>query len=465
MKVAFVASEVVPFSKTGGLADVAGALPAALQKLGAEVLIVTPGYRGTKKVDAAPVPVKLRIPLGKDGIEPTVRRAGHVYFIDYDPFFDRDGLYGTSTGDYKDNAARFVFFCRAAMELLKQTGVPDVLHAHDWQAALATVYAKTLYRDAFERAKTVFTIHNLAYQGLFWHWDMALTGLDWKHFHWRELEYYGKINFLKGALVHADALTTVSPTYAREIQTQELGCGLDGVLRERSRAIRGILNGIDTDEWNPETDPHIAANYTARAFSGKAKCKAALQKQCGLPAKKTVPVIGMIGRLAEQKGIDLFVPAAEELLGLDVQIVILGSGEARYQEPLLALAKQFPEKLSVTIKFDPAFAHQIEAGSDLFLMPSRYEPCGLNQMYSMRYGTVPVVRSTGGLADTVTPETGFSFAEYEPEALVGAVRAALAAFADAKAWKRLAVTGMKQDFSWDRSAKEYLGLYESLARG
>ncbi len=474
MKVAFITPEVAPYSKTGGLADVCGALPDALAALGVEGCVVTPGYRCTKSVPSEPFAAAIKIRVGDTEIEPTVRRAGRVFFVDHDPYFDREGLYGTANGDYKDNAARFVLFSRAAMELLCRVAVPDVLHVHDWQSGLIPIYAQTLYRKACEKTKSVFTIHNLAYQGLFWHWDMPLTGLDWQHFNWKELEFFGKISFIKAGIVFADAITTVSPTYAKEIQTSELGCGLDGVLRERDTALRGILNGIEVSEWNPETDPRLPARYSARAISGKAQCKAALQEKCGLAILPETPLVGMIGRLAEQKGIDLFLAAVEELLKEEVQFVILGSGEPRYQEALGAVARKQPERVSVQVRFDDALAHLIEAGSDIFLMPSRYEPCGLNQIYSLRYGTVPIVRATGGLADTVvpvTPETqrkgtatGLMFSEYAPSALVGAVRDALGLYRDKKAWKKLVATGMKQDFSWNRSAKEYLGLYESLVR-
>ncbi|MBI2899980.1 MAG: glycogen synthase GlgA [Planctomycetes bacterium] len=475
MKVAFISPEVVPYSKTGGLADVCGALPQALAGLDVETCVVTPGYRCTKSAPAEKVEAPVRIKVGDTEVAPTFRRAGRVFFVDCDPYFDREGLYGTPNGDYKDNAARFVLFCRAAMELLRHVAVPDVLHAHDWQAGLVPTYARTLYRSAYEKTKTVFTIHNLAYQGLFWHWDMPLTGLDWKHFHWKELEFFGKISFVKAGLVHSDAVVTVSPTYAREIQTPQHGCGLDGVLRERASVLHGILNGVDYAEWNPETDALLPACYSARAPAGKSSCKAALQKQCGLPEAPETPLVGMIGRLVEQKGIDLVLAVIEDLLKEDVQFVLLGSGDPRYQEALLGVQRRRPDRISVNIKFDNGLAHLIEAGSDLFLMPSRYEPCGLNQIYSLKYGTVPVVRATGGLADSVVgaatetmkkgTATGFAFADYSPVALADTMRRALGAYHEKKAWKKLMAAGMKQDFSWEKSARQYLKLYEGLTRG
>ncbi len=463
MRIAIVAPELVPFSKTGGLADVAGALPGAFAALGADVLTVSPLHRAVRKHRLERDPRRIRVPLGGSTVEGGVARAGNAWFLEQDEFFDREGLYGTAQGDYTDNAARFAFFCRGALELLVQLGAPDVVHVHDWQSGLVPIYLKTLYADRFPRTRSVLTIHNLAYQGLFWHWDMPLTGLDWKHFNWRELEFYGKLSFLKAGLVFADALTTVSPTYAREIQTEELGCGMDGVLRERAGRLQGILNGVDYAEWDPQIDRHLAAPYGPAAPAGKARCKAALQARCGLAARPETPLVGMIGRLTEQKGIDILLPALETLAAEDLQLVILGSGDKRYQEPVVKLGARFPGKISVNIAFDNSFAHQIEAGSDMFLMPSRYEPCGLNQIYSLKYGTVPVVRSTGGLADTVEDgATGFAFREYAPEALVGAVRRALAAYADRKAWRKMMLAGMALDFSWTASARRYLGLFESL---
>ena len=466
MKIAIVASEVAPFSKTGGLGDVTGALPAALAAEGAETVTVSPLYRSVRAHAPGATRLRIRVPVGSAVIEAPVHRMGTFYFLEHDPYFDRDALYGTPLGDYSDNVSRFIFLCRGALELLRLLGAPDVLQLNDWQTGLVPIYVKTLYARSFTKTKTVFTVHNLAYQGLFWHLDMPLTGLDWKHYTWRELEFHDRLSFMKAGLVHADALTTVSPTYAREILTPELGCGLEGVLRERAGSLHGILNGIDMEEWNPETDPHLAANYSARSLQGKAQCKAALQFRFGLPARPDVPLVGWVGRLAEQKGMDLFLAAVDALRGEDVQFAVLGSGDKRLQDAVLAARGRNPERMAVHVAFDASLAHQMEAGCDVLAVPSRYEPCGLNQMYSLRYGTVPVVRATGGLADTVEDGvTGFTFGPPTPEGLVEALRRAIRALRDRKTWLRMMTEGMKRDFSWARSARRYLELFRSLHSG
>jgi starch synthase len=463
LKVAIVSSEAAPFSKTGGLGDVAGSLPRALSALGADVLTISPLHRSVRSHRPEPLDLRLEVPLGGEIQVGTVARSGPNYFIGHDAYFDRDGLYGTPEADYADNAARFIFFSRAALELLRVLGAPDVVHAHDWQAGLIPIYLRTLYAADFPRARSVLTIHNLAYQGTFWHWDMPLTGLDWSRFNWREMEFHGKINLLKAGIVHADAVTTVSPTYAREIQTPEHGWGLDGVLRDRAADLHGILNGADYGEWNPARDPHLAATYSPHSPAGKARCKAALQERCGLAPQPEAPLAGMVGRLAHQKGVDLFLAAADGLLAEGLQVVLLGAGERALQEAVLALARRAPGRFWCHVGFDNALAHQIEAGSDLFVMPSRFEPCGLNQIYSLKYGTVPVVRATGGLADTVEDGvTGFTFLPPTPEALSAAVRRAVSAFRDRPAWKQLMTEGMRRDFSWTASARRYLALYDSL---
>lgn len=479
MKVVMVAPEIVPFSKTGGLADVLDALPRVLAAKGIEVSVVTPYYREVREADRPVEPLgrAVTVPLGGESRRAPVHVADHsgvkVYFLEDAEFFDRDELYGTGRGDYPDNAARFSFLARGALELVRALGpAPDVVHAHDWQAGLIPPLLKTTLHDFFPHTRSVMTIHNLAYQGLFNAREWPLTGLSSSHFNWQELEFYGKINFLKGGIVFADAVTTVSPTYAREIQREEFGSGLDGVLRHRSARLYGILNGVDYQQWDPKDDRHLPSNFTSRSLEGKAKCKEALQKKCGLPKGKSIPLIGMISRLAEQKGLDLFLAAAERLTKDPVQIVVLGTGNPYYEEALRGLARRFPEHFSVTLGFDNAFAHEIEAGSDMFLMPSRFEPCGLNQIYSLRYGTIPLVRATGGLADTVadvTTEslrkgmaTGFLFDEYSPDALYACIQRALSYYRDAAAWKKIVRAAMKQDFSWDRSAERYLELYRSL---
>jgi starch synthase len=464
MKVAIIAPEVFPFSKTGGLADVVGALPGAFSGFGAEVITISPLYRSARNHGLERLPNLLTVPFGSEKAFGAVCRSGNFHFIEHDLFFDRAGLYGDEQGDYGDNAARFVFLCRGALEFLCQMErPPDVIHVHDWQAGLVPLYVKTLYAAAFPATSTVFTLHNLAYQGRFQPSDMALTGLDGSHFNWRELEHHGSLNFMKAGLVHADAITTVSPTYAREIRTPEHGHGLDGVVSERAGRLHGILNGVDYAEWSPERDPNIEQVYSSNSLEGKAACKAALQRRCGLPVRPDAPLLAMVGRLVAQKGLDIFLDSAIALMREDVQIVLLGTGEKRYEEEVIAFGRRFADKVSVTIAFDDAFAHQIQAGSDMLLVPSRYEPCGLTQIHALRYGTVPVVRATGGLADTVEQGvTGFAFDHATSGALQGAVRQALVAYGDRGRWTRIMRAGMEKEFSWDASAREYLRLFRSL---
>lgn len=479
MKIAEIASEVAPFSKTGGLGDVLGGLPPRLAELGAEVVVVSPLHRSVGAYDLDRRHPRLKVPLGSAKVECDVATAllpgtpVMAVFIDHPDSFDREHLYGPPDGDYPDNAARYSFFARAAIEFFKASGEsPDVFHVHDWQAALVPVYLKTSARTAFPKAKSVLTIHNLAYQGLFPATEVETAGLDPALFNWNQLEFYGKLGFLKGGIVFADALTTVSPTYAKEIQTPELGCGLDPLLRERADRVTGILNGADEREWSPDHDPHLPATYSASDLKGKAACKRELQRRSGLPQRRDVPLFSFIGRLVGQKGVDLICAAAERLMALDLQAVFLGAGDPRYADMLTRLAAAHPDKVAVTIGFDNGRAHLLEAGADAFLMPSRFEPCGLNQIYSLRYGTIPVVRRTGGLADTIvdaTPEnvkkgraTGFVFEPPTPDALAGAVERVLAAWRDPKTWGRLVQTAMKQDFTWGPSAKRYLDVFRAL---
>jgi len=479
VKIAEISPEVAPFSKTGGLGDVAGALPAHLAALGAEVLVVTPLHRSAAAFDLERLPMRLKVPIGETVFEARVSRAllpgsrVHAYFIDHPGYFDREYLYGEPEGDYPDNAARFAFLVRASLELFKSLGeIPDVVHVHDWQGALAPVYLKTSASLAFPKTKSVLTIHNLSYQGLFPAEAMEEAGLDRDLFNWKQLEYYGKVSYLKGGLIFADALTTVSPTYAREIQTPELGCGFDGLLRDREDRLTGILNGVDYRAWSPDQDRHLPATYSPADLKGKETCKRELQRRFGLPERREALLIGFIGRLVEQKGVDLLCAAAERLVGLDLQLAILGTGDPRHEDMLTRLAAAHPKKVAVQLGFDEAVAHLIEGGADAFLMPSKFEPCGLNQIYSLRYGTVPIVRRTGGLADTIvdaTPAnarkgaaTGFVFGDYAPEALAGAVERALKAWRDKTAWGRLVQNAMKQDFSWGPSAKRYLEVFKSL---
>ncbi|HEV3236264.1 MAG TPA: glycogen synthase, partial [Gemmataceae bacterium] len=374
-----------------------------------------------------------------------------------------------------DNGARFIFFCRAVLEAVRHLDFkPDILHINDWQTGLIPVYLREEYRrlPAFAKVRTVLTIHNLAYQGLFWHWDMQLTGLDWRLFNQEQLEFYGQLNFLKAGIVFADALTTVSPTYAREIQTPYFGCGLQGVLLKRQKDLTGIVNGVNYLEWDPASDSYLAAHYGVDAIEpGKPLCKQALQRLSNLPEASRVPVIGIVARLVEQKGMDLVVSAADAFLRQGVQLVVLGEGHPAIHEKLQGVRKRYPKQVSLTLGFNEELAHQIEAGSDMFLMPSLYEPSGLNQLYSLRYGTVPIVRATGGLADTVTnctPETlaagtatGFSFQAYTANALAETVDRVLAMYHDQpELWRQVVQNGMRQDWSWQRSAAQYEAVFK-----
>jgi starch synthase len=475
MQIAFVASECVPFSKTGGLADVVGALPAALASAGHQVSVYLPRYRQTKLPDSQTVVSSITVPFDdryrfcsvvSGGTQSGVR----FYFVEYPPFFDREGLYGTSAGDYPDNAERFALFCRAVLEASKILGVPQIFHCHDWQSALVPILLQTQYAEdpAFREVATVFTIHNMGYQGLFPPDTLPLLGLPWDLFTIAKLEFFGQVNFLKGALVYSDFVTTVSKRYSQEIQTTEFGFGLEGVLRDRSATVSGILNGVDYNEWSPQTDKFIVARYSPSDLSGKAKCKADLLAQFGIsPADAHVPVIGIVSRFAAQKGFDLIGQIMDRLAREEMIVVALGSGDKRYEEMFLRLNKQFPQKIAVKVAYDNALAHKIEAGSDMFLMPSRYEPCGLNQIYSLKYGTVPIVRATGGLDDTIESwdprsgkGTGFKFSEYNSEALLTTIRQALYAFRDTSSWQTLMRNGMMKDFSWSASAREYARVYE-----
>jgi starch synthase len=475
LRILMAASEVTPFAKTGGLGDVLGALPVALQELGASIHVVMPAYR---TIDWAAAGAEndgvLEVWMGGTRRETSLRHARHrgvpVSFVVADEFFDRDHLYGGPGGDYPDNAERFAFFARAVLALATRLEPPpDVLHCHDWQTGLVPVFAHADGAVLPAPPRTVLTVHNLGYQGLFPPAVWPLLGLDWSYFTPRNLEFYGLVNFLKGGLVHADALTTVSRRYAEEILEPEQGHGLDGVLRERRDAVIGILNGVDYTEWDPAHDRHLVARYDAEDLGGKARCKAGLQAELGLRVAPHTPLLGMVSRLADQKGFDILSAVLPELLRLDLQLVILGSGDARYESALAAEGRRAPDRLAVRIAFDEPAAHRIEGGADAFLMPSRYEPCGLNQMYSLRYGTVPVVRATGGLDDTISEfdpvsgrGNGFKFAPYTPEALLGAIRRALDVYHRPAAWRRAIANGMACDFSWRGPAARYLELYRGL---
>jgi starch synthase len=474
MKIAFAASECVPFSKTGGLADVVGALPRALSALGHKVTVYLPKYRQTILANPKVVIPSLTIPFDDQYRFCSIVDGGTLdgvqfYFIDYPEFFDRDALYGTSLGDYHDNAERFALYCRAVLEASKILGVPEILHCHDWQSALIPVLLRTLYAEdpAFEALSTVFTIHNIGYQGLFPPDILPLLMLPWDLFTITKLEFYGKVNFLKGALTYSDFVTTVSRRYSQEIQTSEYGFGLEGVLRIRSATVAGILNGVDYSEWSPETDRYITAKYSPSDLKGKAKNKENLLREFGLPADSKLPVIGIVSRFAAQKGFDLIQQIADRLAREQVMFVILGSGDKDYEDMFKRLSKQYPAKFALKIAYDNAIAHKIEAGADMFLMPSRYEPCGLNQIYSLKYGTVPVVRATGGLDDTIEDwdprsgsGTGFKFTEYNGEDLLLEIRKAVSVFKDRAAWEKIMRNGMAKDYSWASSAREYVKVYE-----
>ena len=475
MQIAFAASECVPFSKTGGLADVVGALPRALAAAGHEVSVYVPKYRQTRLTDARTVVRSITVPFDDRYRFCSVVAGGnhsgvHFYFVDYPPFFDRDALYGTSSGDYPDNAERFALFSRAVLEASKILGVPQVFHCHDWQSALIPVLLRTQYAEdpAFREVATVFTIHNMGYQGLFSPDTLPLLMLPWDLFTISKMEFFGNVNFLKGALVYSDFITTVSRKYSQEIQTSEFGFGLEGVLRDRAATVTGILNGVDYDEWSPEADKFIVAKYSPQDLSAKAKCKQDLLTAFGITNPDLqLPVIGIVSRFAAQKGFDLISQIMDRLAREEMIVVALGSGDKPYEEMFVRLQKQFPRKIAVKIAYDNALAHKIEAGSDMFLMPSKYEPCGLNQIYSLKYGTVPIVRATGGLDDTIEPwnprtgkGTGFKFTEYNGEALLLTIKEALRAFRDQASWQTLMRSGMSKDFSWNASAKEYVRVYE-----
>jgi starch synthase len=480
MKIAMVSSEIVPFAKTGGLADVVGTLSAALERLGHQLTLITPAYRAVLEggfgIDDSGM--SFSVPVSDRQQEASVFRARvgsniTVYCIRADRYFDREFLYGSPEGDYSDNAERFIFFSRAALEVIRHEPV-DMLHCHDWQSAPAIVFLKAQPERYPEchAAKTVLTVHNLGFQGIFPSAEWPLLNLDRSLFAPQFLEFFGNINFLKGGLVYADKITTVSPSYAQEIMEREQGFGLEGVLRGRRRDIVGILNGVDYSQWDPQNDPHIAKPYGLANLRGKQHCKKALQRTFGLPEQSDLPLIGMVSRLTSQKGLDLIEKILDPLMQSDLQMTILGTGEPRFEELVTAAAARHPKKFAARIGFDEALAHQIEAGADFFLMPSQYEPCGLNQMFSLKYGTIPIVRAIGGLKDTVEDYdaergtgTGFVFAPYDPQALLDAVHRALPAFRKKRSWTALQRRAMSKDFSWDRSTRMYDELYRELLDG
>ena len=484
MNILFATSEAVPFCKTGGLGDVCGSLPGEIAKLGHRPALILPAFRQAK-LSGQPYEstgLALEVPIGQKRVTGQILRSKlpgtdvPVYLIEQDDYFDRPQLYQEQGVDYQDNCERFTFFARAVLEAIPLLDLQtDVLHCHDWCAALIPAYLKTVYqgRSPQDSMASLYTIHNLAYQGNFWHWDMALTGIDWKYFNWKQMEFYGNLNFMKSGITFADAISTVSPTYAKEIMNPPLSCGMEGALQHRSNDLFGILNGCDYSAWNPATDKLLDGNtYDIDSHEvGKLACKVALQQTMGLPINADVPVLASVGRLADQKGFDLIARVMQQWSDQsDAQWVILGTGDPKYHEVLGQLAAKYPQKIAVRLEFSNELAHRIEAGADMFLMPSQYEPCGLNQLYSLKYGTVPVVRATGGLADTVVdtrPETlangtatGFAFNEYTSLALSDTLFRACGAYADKAVWKQLIRTGMSQDWSWSQSARRYIELYD-----
>lgn len=469
MNIAFVTSEAVPYAKTGGLADVSGALPVELEKLGHNVILIHPYYQAVKKKGLILNKVFDKVYTTKTG------KNLSVYFIENDEYFNRAELYGTSEGDYHDNAYRFSYFCKAVLELLPEINFkPDIIHTNDWQTAMIPLFLKTIEKDNhfYKDTRTVLTIHNMAYQGLFNPLIVPQLGLSWDVFKPHGgIEFYGRVNYLKAGLISADAISTVSEKYSHEIQTEEYGCGLDGVLREEGSHVFGILNGIDYGHWNPEIDEFIVKKYNINDISGKKECKRDLLREFNISVPDEVPVIGIISRLADQKGFDILAGGIEEIALLDVRIVLLGTGDEKYHKLFTQIKEKYPEHFGIKIAFNNAIAHKIEAGSDMFLMPSRYEPCGLNQIYSLKYGNVPIVRATGGLDDTIqdfNPETGkgngFKFAEYSTAALINTIKRAIKTFHTGRLWQKIMHNGMGQDFSWHRSAEKYIEMYKKITQ-
>ena len=481
MQIVFAASECVPFAKTGGLADVMGALPREILKLNHEVTVYLPLYAAVRihlGNDFTYAIQSLTIPFPHSNrfvgiVDGGIHQGVKFYFVDCPELFDRQGLYGNNGDDYGDNGERFGLFCRAVLEASKTLGVPDVFHAHDWQTALIPVFLRTTYAadPALQNCASVLTIHNAAYQGSFPPATMDQLLLPWDIFTYDKLEHYNTFNFLKGGIVYADKVTTVSPKYAQEIQTPEFGKSLEGALRQRQADLSGILNGVDYTDWDPATDGNLAAHYTPADLAGKRECRVDLLHAFGLDVAEETPVIGICSRFTSQKGFDLLEQIASRLAERDVAVVAMGTGEPYYEKFFRDFAYANAGRFAVQIRYDDALAHKVEAGSDIFLMPSRFEPCGLNQIYSLKYGTVPVVRAVGGLDDTVeewnpglNTGTGFKFETYEAQALLDAIDRALAAFYDKKQWSQLMQNGMAQDFSWEKPARDYVAVYEEAAR-
>lgn len=468
MKVLFCSAEVSPFAKTGGLGDVCGALPLVLEKKGVETSVVMPRY---KTIDTHKFLLKK---LSYNVSTTKIGKSTNVYFIENDYFFNRDGLYGDRYGDYGDNLDRFLFFCRRSLELPKQIGFkPDIIHCHDWHTALIPVFLKFLYHDDpfYKKTKSILTIHNLAYQGVFPRWDFFKLGLPRNLFSIDGFEFYEDMNILKAGIIFSDEMTTVSPGYAKEIKTDKLGCGLAGVIRSRKKPMVGILNGIDYKIWDPKSDGCLAKTYSQKNIGGKLFNKTALQKKMNLKVDKAVPIFGFVGRLTSQKGLDLFAQAMKAISKLDLQVIFLGNGDEYYGQMLRGIARTYPMKIAVELKYDERLARQIYAGSDILLMPSAYEPCGLSQMIALRYGTIPLVYKTGGLADTITPfhssggrGNGFVFDKHKKETLITAIKLAVKTYKDKEIFNTLVKKAFSYRFSWDESAKKYVMLYRQCLR-
>ena len=489
LKILFLSSEVVPFAKTGGLADVSGALPKALKELGHEVRIIMPKYKvinDRKYVLREVIRLKdIPISIGSSVKKVNVKSAFtpdpfkiQTYFIDYRPYFGKDGLYvdAATNKEYSNNDERFILFCKAVMEKLKLLfWQPDIIHCNDWQTGLVPFFLKTLYKDDafFKKTSTLITVHNVGYQGNFSPGSFQKTNVDSTLFTpGSPVEYYGKFSFLKTGLYYADHITTVSRQYSQEIQqSREYGFGFEGIFKERNNMFTGITNGVDYSTWSPDIDAYIPAKYEYNNLSGKSVNKKALAERFGLPYKENTPVIGMISRLVNQKGFDLLEEIVKPVVKMDMQLVILGTGAPKYHALFTQLNKKYPDNIGICLKFDEELAHLIEAGSDMFLMPSKYEPCGLNQLFSLRYGTVPIVRKTGGLADTITEfntrsgaGNGFVFEDYSSGELLDAIKRAVESYHKPKIWKKIMKNGMKQDFSWKESAKKYYKVYEKILK-
>jgi starch synthase len=481
MHIVYAASECVPFAKTGGLADVIGALPREMVRQGHQCTVYLPYYRQVQKhmTERRVAIPSITIPFHGYNRFVTVLDGGtrngvQFYFFDCPELFDREGLYGAQGGEYSDNAERFGLYSRAVIEAAKQIALPDLFHAHDWHASMVPVMLRTIYYfdPVLRRVPCLLTVHNAGHQGLFPASIVERLELPWEVYTVDGLEFYGQACFLKGGIIYGDSLSTVSPRYAQEIQTPEFGAGLEGVLQKRSADLKGILNGVDYDEWNPATDRKIAAHYTPDRLQGKRDCRRDLLHAFGLKnSGENTPVLGMVSWLSTQKGFDLLAEIIPELMHRDLVLVVLGTGESYYEGLLRSLMEQHPGRVAVKVAYDDTLAHKIEAGADMFLMPSRYEPCGLSQIYSLKYGTVPVVHAIGGLDDTIEEwnpaeqtGTGFKFYPYEPAAFMNALDRAFAAFTDKAAWQTLQRNGMLKDFSWREPAREYLRLYEECVR-